>query len=151
MDINDNIWTSTSTMSSENTNIGMRLKEIRAKTGLNQQEFAETIEVSYRSYRGYESGERELPTSILIKLHRLMKEEPLWVLTGKQILLGEPELDIVEKALLAGLETVPVSLIETNPEKAAAFLKLLVKLSLKQGDSLTQIDAQEIAEQSLKE
>lgn len=138
-------------MSSENTNIGMRLKEIRAKTGLNQQDFAETIEVSYRSYRGYESGERELPTSILTKLHRLMNEEPLWVLTGKQILLGEHELDILEKALLAGLETVPATLIETNPEKAAAFLKLLVKLSLKQGDSLTQVDAQEIAEQSLKE
>lgn len=138
-------------MSSENANIGLRLKEIRAKTGLNQQEFAETIGASYRSYRGYESGERELPTSILVKLHSLMNEEPLWVLTGKQILLGEPELDIVEQALLAGLGTIPTSLIESSPQKAAAFLKLLVKLSLKQGDSLTQTDAQEIAQQSIKE
>jgi transcriptional regulator with XRE-family HTH domain len=95
-------------MSSENTSIGMRLKEIRAKTGLNQQDFAETIGASYRSYRGYESGEREVPT-------------------------------------------VPTALIEKSPEKAAAFLKLLVKLSLKQGEGLTQVDAQEIAQQSLKE
>jgi len=42
-------------------------------------------------------------------------------------------------------------LIEKSPEKAAAFLKLLVKLSLKQGEGLTQVDAQEIAQQSLKE
>ena len=138
-------------MSGENTNIGMRLKEIRAKTGLNQQDFAETIGASYRSYRGYESGEREVPTSILVKLHNLMNEEPLWILTGKQTLLGDTELDIVEQALLAGLGTVPTALIESSPNKAAAFLKLLVKLSLKQGEGLTQVDAQEIAQQSLKE
>jgi len=80
-----------------------------------------------------------------------MNEEPLWILTGKQTPLGHTELDIVETALLAGLGTVPTALIEKSPEKAAAFLKLLVKLSLKQGEGLTQVDAQEIAQQSLKE
>ena len=80
-----------------------------------------------------------------------MNEEPLWILTGKQTLLGDTELDIVEQALLAGLGTVPTALIESSPNKAAAFLKLLVKLSLKQGEGLTQVDAQEIAQQSLKE
>ena len=126
-------------------------KEMKAKTGLNQQEFAETVGAPYRSYRGYESGEREVPTSILIKLHNLMNEEPLWILTGKQTPLGDTELDIVENALLAGLGTVPTALIEKSPEKAAAFLKLLEKLSLRQGEGLTRVDAQEIAQQSLKE
>ena len=73
----------------------------------------------------------------MVRLHNLMHGEPLWIHTGRQTLLADNELDIMEQALLASLETVPTALIETSLYKAAASLKLLVKLSLKQGEGLT--------------
>ena len=45
-----------------------RLKQCRQAKGLRQQDVAEQLGMIYRTYRRYESGEREIPVWALIKL-----------------------------------------------------------------------------------
>lgn len=137
-------------MSSENVEIGARLKELRNKTGLNQQEFAETIGVSYRSYRAYESGQREVTTAVLTKLYDLMGHSPMWVLTGKRTSLNETDMRVVRQAILAGLQTLSTEALNNSKEKASEFLQLVVKLSLQQGACLSLEDTKAISRQDFE-
>jgi len=45
-----------------------RIKELREERGLNQTELAKIIGMSQTGYSKYETGENDIPTSILIKL-----------------------------------------------------------------------------------
>lgn len=42
-----------------------QLKEIRSKTGLNRKEFAEYLEIPYRTMTDWERGERQMPEYVL--------------------------------------------------------------------------------------
>lgn len=131
-------------MSSTFLEIGERLRKIRASTGLTQEEFAEVLGTSYRSYNGYEKGRREVPTHIVLKLHEWRNISPLWLLTGETTELDEASLDIVGDAIRAGLN----QLDEKAPNRANAdksgFLKLIIKLSLKQRNALPEKDIGEM-------
>ncbi|MBQ9609809.1 MAG: helix-turn-helix transcriptional regulator [Lachnospiraceae bacterium] len=45
-----------------------RIKDLREDTNLNQTEFAKIIGMSQTGYSKYETGENDVPTTILIKL-----------------------------------------------------------------------------------
>ena len=45
-----------------------RLKQCRQAKGLRQQDVAEQLGIIYRTYRRYESGERETPAWVVVKL-----------------------------------------------------------------------------------
>lgn len=45
-----------------------RIRELREDTGLNQTQFAKILGMSQTGYSKYETGENDIPTSILIKL-----------------------------------------------------------------------------------
>jgi len=132
-------------MSSENVSIGARLREIRSRTGLNQQDFSETIGTSYRSYRAYESGQREVPTSVVLKLHEVLGASPTNLLVGSLPGLESRSLDVLEEALSKGLTQLEVTSNDMTITETANFLKLVVKLSLQQGRCLTDDDIFEIA------
>ena len=44
------------------------LLELRKKSGCSQQNMADSLEISLRAYRYYESGEREPQLSVLIRM-----------------------------------------------------------------------------------
>ena len=48
-----------------------RLRELRDEKGLTQMELAKLINMSQTGYSKYETGENDIPTSILIALARL--------------------------------------------------------------------------------
>ena len=45
-----------------------RLKRLRKARKLSQERLAEAIGISYSAYRRYESGERDMPLSIAVRL-----------------------------------------------------------------------------------
>ena len=45
-----------------------RIKELREDTDMNQPQFAKILGMSQTGYSKYETGENDIPTSILIKL-----------------------------------------------------------------------------------
>ena len=50
------------------SNISERILSLRKERGLNQEEIARQTGIGYRSYRRYESGEREPTASTIITL-----------------------------------------------------------------------------------
>ena len=45
-----------------------RIKELREETDMNQTEFAKILGMSQTGYSKYETGENDIPTTILIRL-----------------------------------------------------------------------------------
>jgi len=62
--------------------VATRLKQIRQCEGYTQRAFAEMLNISLRSYRNYEYGERDLPASVLVDLYELLLVDPVWLMTG---------------------------------------------------------------------
>jgi len=62
--------------------VATRLKQIRQCEGYTQRAFAEMLNVSLRSYRNYEYGERDLPASVLVDLYELLLVDPVWLIRG---------------------------------------------------------------------
>jgi len=65
-----------------NVQLGKRLRRIRQITGKNQKDFAETIGSSLRSYRGYESGEREISYSVARSIVEICNVDAEWFMFG---------------------------------------------------------------------
>lgn len=51
-------------------NKSMRLKELREENGVSQKQIAEYLNIKQNTYSQYETGKRQLPIEILIKLAR---------------------------------------------------------------------------------
>ncbi len=68
---------------SEKKEFGERLLRVRLWVGQVQDEFALTLELAPRAYGNYERGEREMPSSLLLRIYQLYKVDPVWLLTGK--------------------------------------------------------------------
>lgn len=67
----------------DDSSVGARLKAIRKKEGLTQQEFAESLMVSFSAYKNYEKGVRDVTEGLILALHKEFDVDPLWLLTGK--------------------------------------------------------------------
>ena len=51
-------------------NIYMKLKELREENNISQQEIAKHLSIKQNTYSQYETGKRQLPIDILIKLSK---------------------------------------------------------------------------------
>ena len=51
----------------------MRLKELREENNISQAEIAEVLHIRQNTYSQYETGKRQLPIDVLIKLAKYYK------------------------------------------------------------------------------
>jgi transcriptional regulator with XRE-family HTH domain len=126
--------------------IGRRLREVRKSTSLTQAEFADLLGTSYRSYKAYETGKREITTALLLKVEEKCRVAKGWLLSGDKPKLDDSGLQIIEHTLERGLTALKESGIEIDPPKWSGKLRLAIKLGLSQSDSLSVGDIVEILE-----
>jgi len=62
--------------------INERILKIRKDFGYTQAEMAEKIDVAPRTYVRYEGGDRDIPSSVLIKIAKLGKIDMNWLISG---------------------------------------------------------------------
>jgi ribosome-binding protein aMBF1 (putative translation factor) len=61
-----------STSSPSNIRIGNRLRLIRASHGISEKEFSLRLGIDYRDLKAYESGERRVSASVLLRIAKLL-------------------------------------------------------------------------------
>lgn len=59
-----------------------RLQQIREFLGLSQEKMAQKLEIGTRTYSRYESGERDIPSSVIAKIEALGVFDYNWIFTG---------------------------------------------------------------------
>ena len=69
LNISDNTGSDSSNICNP-SNLYPRIKELRKESTLNQTQFAEKIGMSQTGYSNYETGSRDIPTNVLIKLSK---------------------------------------------------------------------------------
>lgn len=63
--------------------LGERLSTLRKAAGLSQSELAERLGISRSSYQYYERNERDLPSSLLLRICELFDDDAHRILTGQ--------------------------------------------------------------------
>ncbi|MCG6659293.1 helix-turn-helix transcriptional regulator [Halomonas campisalis] len=66
----------------EDLEVGARLKELREREKLSQQAFADSLNVSLRTYQNYERGQRAVSKELLCALINQHDVDVTWLLTG---------------------------------------------------------------------
>ena len=61
-------------------NIYMKLRELREENNISQMEIAEYLNVKQNTYSQYETGKRQLPIELLIKLAKFYKTTTDYIL-----------------------------------------------------------------------
>ena len=61
-------------------NIYMKLRELREENNISQKEIAEYLNVKQNTYSQYETGKRQLPIELLIKLAKFYKTTTDYIL-----------------------------------------------------------------------
>ncbi len=61
-------------------NIYMKLKELREENNVSQKEIADFLNIKQNTYSQYETGKRQLPIDILIKLAKFYKTTTDYIL-----------------------------------------------------------------------
>lgn len=74
--------------------LGQRLASVRKAKGLNQKEMADSAKLSYRSYRAYETDDRDPPFYAMVEIVRLYKLDAEWFLFGDQGRSATTERDV---------------------------------------------------------
>ncbi|MEN8893824.1 helix-turn-helix domain-containing protein [Planktotalea arctica] len=133
-------------MSTTFSEIGRRLREIRKATGLTQAEFAEFLGTSYRSYKAYETGKREVTTALILKVEEKCRVAQGWLLSGDNPELDDSKLQIIEHTLQRGFTALKEKGLEIDPPKWSGKFRLAIKLGLNQSRSLSVTDIAEILE-----
>jgi transcriptional regulator with XRE-family HTH domain len=82
-----------------NLETGFRLLQVRQENRLSQQEFSRRLGIPSSSYQTYERGDRELPASVIEKLHDEFQVNPLWLIKSE-----ESEKDFPKKNLTHDLQ-----------------------------------------------
>lgn len=131
-------------MSTTFLEIGRRLREVRATTGLSQAEFAEFLGTSYRSYRAYETGQREITTALVLKVEEIPNVPRGWLLSGETLDLDDTQLAIIQETLERGIAELSEKSSSVDSTTWAQKLRLPIKLGLGQGRSLSRKDIAEI-------
>jgi len=104
-----------------------RLAAVRKERNFTQEEFSEKLGVSRSAYINYERGERELPSSLVIRLYELYFVSPLWILMGEGAQTSKSIYEIIEAAVLEVRSDLRLKRLEIDPEREARFIVLLVK------------------------
>jgi transcriptional regulator with XRE-family HTH domain len=114
--------------------IGARLMQVRKSVDLTQAEFAEKLGVSPRAYSGYELDERDLPVSIVVKLHESFNVSANWLLLGEGAQNSEDLAQFVEDATIATLEFLDEENLSPPREKTVKMIRHLFNYRRKMGD-----------------
>jgi quercetin dioxygenase-like cupin family protein len=63
--------------------ISSRVKELRGLSGISAEEIASNLDIALEEYNKYESGELDIPASILFEIAQLLKVDMTVLLTGE--------------------------------------------------------------------
>lgn len=63
--------------------IGARISELRDLSGFSQEEISKAVDLTLEKYKSYESGEKDIPASVLKKIAQEFKVELGVLLTGE--------------------------------------------------------------------
>ena len=107
--------------------IGDRLREIRKGTSLSQAAFAKKFDLSPRAYASYELGERELPSSFILKLHEGLSIDPTWVLTGQGSKTSEINNQMITDTIVSIRTFATLRKLEITPEREAKLALMLLR------------------------
>lgn len=67
------------------SSIGKRIKAVRERAGLGQDQFAAALGYSKRSLVSWEADAAEPPVAILVRLRELYNVDPEWVVMGEDL------------------------------------------------------------------
>lgn len=108
--------------------IGDRLMQVRKSQKLTQVAFAKKLGVSRAAYVSYELGERDIPTSLTLKLEENFDILATWLLTGK----GPKTSDMRDENLLYALQTaydfISVNDLRLTTDESAKIVHMLWEL-----------------------
>lgn len=124
--------------------IGDRVRQLRKIAGKTQVEFAETLGVSLRSLKGYEAGDREIPSSAVLRLCSLCSVSPSWILLGRRDELDAETMELLRQCLVTGLELLRQQSPNATSESWAEFIGVLITMSYAQGKPIGRDDASRI-------
>lgn len=117
--------------------MGERLRRLRKAAGQTQMEFAETLKISLRAYKGYELGSREIPTLVVFSICEFSNVTPSWLLTGRKDEVEPASMEIVKATLVQGLELLRSQSTGVPSENWAEFLAVLLSMSHAQNAPVT--------------
>jgi phage repressor protein C with HTH and peptisase S24 domain len=118
-----------------------RFSEIRGKTDLNKQQFADSLDIPSTTVSDIELGKREPSKDVLLKLKSKFGINLHWMLTGEgQRYLFEQEKSL-ENASKSGFKRVPVYSETELPEGAFIVPLMEQRLSAGSGSYLSEEDA----------
>jgi len=118
--------------------IGGRLKLVREKARMPQDEFAERLGISPRTYAGYERGERSLSIEALKTLYEEFSVDPIWLMTGPdpvpRLVHSGERIDLLVE-IIVKVETRLAKARKTLPlEKKARLIALLYQYFQAKGE-----------------
>ena len=97
--------------------IGKRLRDLRVEKGFNQSQIAQYLGMSQTGYSKYETGERDMPTYIWIKLARFYN-------TSTDYILG-----LTDEDLKQGIKEIVVKRLNDICNERGIALNMLAKIS----------------------
>ena len=107
--------------------LGLRIKEVREKAGLNQDEFAKLLGLTPNTVSRYEQGHRLPDSNFLTHLVEKFKCDPGWLLTGKELkIIEQPSvnLDFMREVIESVEEVFQKDKLSLPPTKKAELIVL---------------------------
>lgn len=108
--------------------INVRIAELMGEKGLTLRDLAEAVSCSKSAMQRYVSGERPIPTSVILGLSKAFEVHPAYLfcwtddrnfdIEREKPTAGDDELSESQKVLMRFVETVP-------PEKAGLVLRVM--------------------------
>jgi len=125
---------------SENEEIADRFRELRAKTGLSQKDFASSIDLSHTVIAEIERGGREPSRKVMVAVARKYGVSLDWLLLGVGSMEGaqpkeDPEVEVLKKEI-AEMEDTIRALEAENKEISRELLDRMRQLVDVQGRQL---------------
>ena len=120
-----------------NKGVGERLGALRAAHGLNQTQMADALDVVLRAYQNYERGEREIPSTLILRLVNRFDADPVWVLEGPGLipkrLSMRTNFELLEEVIEAIEAWQIARKVKLEPAKKSRLIRTLFQHFLKQG------------------
>jgi len=104
--------------------ISSRLKNLRLKLALTGEEIARILNISSKSWWRYEYGEAEPGILFLVRLVKIFKVSPQWLLTGEGEMFLDPRVVSLEDAPLVSMIAYIRETWERGDRKERAWLEI---------------------------
>ena len=101
-----------------------RLQVLRKALNLSGEEIAKKLEIAPRVWWRYEYGETEPGVAFIVKLIKIFKVSPVWLLTGEGEMFLEPRVVPLEDAPLVSMIAYIKEVWERGDQKERAWLEI---------------------------